>query len=139
MSTDRELLQAAAKRPLFKRMLEGYFAKIEAGFEIEKILGWEWDSIAGLGFDYYDESFEIYAPEDVVDCTPTAEQHDKIMALGCQRYWINFADGTDRYGRGERKQCAGGSRWRKFDDGERLERRQAFETRAAAALGEQHD
>jgi hypothetical protein len=117
-------MKAGEAQPLFNSMLEGYYAKIRAGFEIEKILGWEWDSIAGVGFDHYDESFEIYAPEECVDAAPTLEQHQAIMALGCQQYWINFADGTERFCRGERKQ--GNSRWRKYDEGERLERRAAL-------------
>lgn len=121
---------AEEAKPLFKSMVEGYYAKIRAGFEIEKILGWEWDTIAGIGFDHYDESFEIYAPEDCVDAAPTLEQHQAIMALGCHQYWINFADGTERFCQGERKQ--GNGRWRKYDEGERLERRAALAKQDAA-------
>lgn len=108
---------------LFQRMLSGLFAEIDAQRTIEGILGLEWDSLAGLSWDYYDESFEIYAPEDVLDIVVTDEQHTQILALGCSRYWINFADGTERYCRGA-SQSSAFPRWRKFDEGLRFERRE---------------
>jgi len=94
-------------RKIFDRMEDGRHAAIEAENAIGEILGIE---LLGLGFDDYDASFEIYPDRDVVDVTPTDEQHAAILAMGCSRYWINFSDGTERYGRGERKKSTS-NRW----------------------------
>lgn len=101
-------------RNIFDRMEDGRHAAIEAENAIGEILGVE---LLGLGFDDYDNSFEIFPDSEVADVTPTDEQHAAIIALGCSRYWINFPDGTERYGRGERKAVAGGiNRWQRHND-----------------------
>jgi hypothetical protein len=113
------------KPPLFQRMVTGYFAEVEAEKVLEKILGLEWDTLT-ISWDYYDESFELFCPEDVDDIAPTEEQHAQIMALGCHQYWINFKDATERFMRGPRKPGSA-TRWRMNDEGEKVERRRALE------------
>jgi hypothetical protein len=96
-----------ATRNIFDRMEDGRHAAIEAENAIGEILGVE---LLGLGFDTYDASFEIFPDRDTADVAPTEEQHAAILALGCNRYWINFPDGTERYGRGPRNKATS-NRW----------------------------
>lgn len=92
---------------VFARIEAGAYAQVEAETRIEEILGVE---LLGISFDEYDSSFEIFPMSETEDVAPTQEQHTAILALGCSRYWINFADGTERYCLGERKQ-SGSNRW----------------------------
>lgn len=94
-------------RTVFYRMCDGHYASFEAEDAIEEILGVD---LLGISFDDYDSSFEIY-PLNADDVVLSSEQHAAILALGCNRYWINFKDGTERYSNGDRKAAAGSSRW----------------------------
>jgi len=112
---------------LFVQMENGYFAHAKAEQAIEDILG---VGLLGINFDYYDGSFEIYPESEVLDVATTPEQHAAIVALGCQRYWINFPDGTERYCRGDRKPAPGSNRWNGFNTGGQHDRRAALTTQA---------
>ena len=98
---------------IFARMEDGRMAEVAAESALEEILGVD---LLGIGFDDYDSSFEIYPMPEVQDVIVSEEQHAKIMALGCSRYWINFPDDTERYGRGERHPGHKGS-WERFNSG----------------------
>jgi hypothetical protein len=108
---------------LFARIEDGLYAQSEAEHRLEKILGVD---LLGIGFDIYDTSFEIYPLERDAEVAPTEEQHAQILALGCERYWINFADGTQRYGRGERR-SATFNRWEAHNQCRDRSRRQVKE------------
>jgi hypothetical protein len=96
---------------IFSRMVDGDTAQNEAEQRIEEILGLE---LLGVSFDAYDDSLEIFPLSETADAIITHAQHEAILALGCSRYWINFADGTERYCRGERKKSAI-NRWEPYN------------------------
>jgi hypothetical protein len=115
---------------LMARMEDGHMAATEAEGALTDIVGVE---LLGIGWDWYDRSFELY-PEDADDLVLTPEQHDKIMALGCMRYWINFKDGTERYCNGERKPSSS-NRWEahnRFKERKRSEERELLAAREDA-------
>lgn len=110
----------AVAKPLFDTLIEGYFAHCKIEEAIGEILGVD---ILGVSHDYYDSSLEIFPEESVADVVVSREQSDAILALGCNRFWINFPDSTERYGCGPRT-AKGYCRWNQFNRNEALQRRQ---------------
>lgn len=98
----------------FEKLRVAQHAHAQLEVDIANILGWGYDNILGIGYDTYDDSFEIYPMEDC-QVVVTNEMHNAILALGCTRYWINFPDGTEQYGRAERKPSAF-HRWNGFNE-----------------------
>jgi hypothetical protein len=122
--------QDIVARTLMARMEDGMMATAEAEGALTEIVGVE---LLGIGWDWYDRSFEIY-PEEADDIVLTPEQHAAILALGCSRYWINFKDGTERYCNGERKPSSS-NRWEahnRFKERKRSEERELLAAREDA-------
>lgn len=114
------------KQTIFSRMVDGVTARHEAEQRIKEILGLE---LLGVSFDDYDDSLEIFPLSKTADALITPAQHDALFALGCSRYWINFADGTERHCRGERKKSAI-NRWESYNRYQEEKRGEVAETLA---------
>lgn len=105
------------KPSLFDQMITGQFAESQCVDLLEELLGVE---LLGISFDHYDSSIEIYPQDDVEDIQVSLEKHEEILALvGCQRYWINFPDSTQRYLTGARTESRV-NRWDSYNRGLQL-------------------
>jgi hypothetical protein len=100
--------RSEAKPSLFQMMMRGEYARLTCEDSICEILD---EPDIEITWDHYDMSFEIFVPESVTDLVVSPAQHQRIMDLGCLRYWVNFADGTELYSGGARRVRAGHNRW----------------------------
>lgn len=81
----------------------------EAQWKIQEIAGRIFgidseDDILAIEWDWYDHSIEIYADEDGKDFTVTPEMSKQFKAeTGCRQFWVNYPNGTQCCGAGERQ------------------------------------
>lgn len=61
-------------------------------FGIDAERQWPFEDITN---DYYDSSFEIKLAQPELD--PTEEQRKEFWALGFERFWICYVDGTEKH------------------------------------------
>lgn len=112
---------AAGSGTPFSRLTAGTNAVNEMTNGIEKLMGIE---LLGLSWDTYDDSLEIYT-HSATDFRATDEQHAAILAYGCNQYWINFKDRTERHGQGD-KHASASNRWDQYDRSIHPDRRMAL-------------
>ncbi len=90
-----------------KTYLTGLDAKWHTEAAVEAILGFkEWDSknepfethqFCEIGGDTYDWSLEISLYHtDYKTFTMTEDQREKILDLGCNRFWVNFLNDDEK-------------------------------------------
>jgi hypothetical protein len=90
----------AAKESLAGRYQDGESAKDQIETELFDLLGFEFT----IRTDEYDNSLEIYLDESApVDWRAGNELATLIYGFGFNRFWVNWPDGTEQYGTGERR------------------------------------
>lgn len=88
---------------LFKCQIEQHTWREELSTRLSLILGGvdpvdsaiEDLKFCDVSYDYYDWSLELQGCDDSLKLTQ--EQAKQIFALGFERFWLNWADGTELY------------------------------------------